>query len=333
MAAFLDGRLSWRGIADVVGEVLEGHEPGKVSTIEEVVESDGRARRQRRRGRGPEERCVKSPTPEELADSQVADQPAAGDQRAPGGASPPLLLLAGVVLLAFVRPRMAGTIGVLAAIIAMIMLHELGHFVMAKRAGMKVTEFFLGFGPRLWSFRRGETEYGVKAIPAGGLRPHHRDEQRRRGRPRRRGAHLPVEALPPPPRRGGGRLHDALHHRRLPAVPALRRRRPARRRGRWWSRSSPARRPRQGGFQVGDRIVAVNGNPVKEWEEIPRYVQSHGEGQLEFTVVRKGTGERLTISVRPRKTVVDGVEAPRVGHRARARTSSGSRSRRPSARP
>ncbi len=63
---------------------------------------------------------------------------------------------------------MAGTIGVLAAIIAMIMLHELGHFVMAKRAGMKVTEFFLGFGPRLWSIRRGETEYGVKAIPAGG---------------------------------------------------------------------------------------------------------------------------------------------------------------------
>ena len=33
---------------------------------------------------------------------------------------------------------------------------------------MKVTEFFLGFGPRLWSFRRGETEYGVKAIPLGG---------------------------------------------------------------------------------------------------------------------------------------------------------------------
>ena len=36
---------------------------------------------------------------------------------------------------------------------------------MAKRSGMKVTEYFLGFGPRLWSFRRGETDYGVKAIP------------------------------------------------------------------------------------------------------------------------------------------------------------------------
>ncbi len=56
---------------------------------------------------------------------------------------------------------------VVAAIVVMIFLHELGHYVMAKRAGMLVTEFFLGFGPRVWSFHRGETEYGIKAIPAG----------------------------------------------------------------------------------------------------------------------------------------------------------------------
>jgi membrane-associated protease RseP (regulator of RpoE activity) len=56
---------------------------------------------------------------------------------------------------------------VIGALVLMIFLHELGHFLMAKRAGMKVTEFFIGFGPRLWSFRRGETEYGIKAIPAG----------------------------------------------------------------------------------------------------------------------------------------------------------------------
>jgi RIP metalloprotease RseP len=56
---------------------------------------------------------------------------------------------------------------VVAAIVIMIFLHELGHYVMAKRAGMLVTEFFLGFGPRIWSFQRGETEYGIKAIPAG----------------------------------------------------------------------------------------------------------------------------------------------------------------------
>jgi membrane-associated protease RseP (regulator of RpoE activity) len=54
-------------------------------------------------------------------------------------------------------------IGVLIAII----LHELGHFMTARWTGMKATQFFIGFGPRLWSFRKGETEYGVRALPLG----------------------------------------------------------------------------------------------------------------------------------------------------------------------
>ncbi len=71
--------------------------------------------------------------------------------------------------LTIVNPTLAGTIGVLLFFfVVMIGLHELGHFVMAKRAGMKVTEFFIGFGPRLWSVTRGETEYGLKALPLGG---------------------------------------------------------------------------------------------------------------------------------------------------------------------
>jgi membrane-associated protease RseP (regulator of RpoE activity) len=60
-----------------------------------------------------------------------------------------------------------GAVGVLGAIILFVVAHEAGHFVAAKATGMKVTEFFLGFGPRIWSFRRGETEYGVKPIPFG----------------------------------------------------------------------------------------------------------------------------------------------------------------------
>jgi membrane-associated protease RseP (regulator of RpoE activity) len=60
-----------------------------------------------------------------------------------------------------------GTLAIVLALVFMIFMHELGHYVTAKAAGMKVTEFFIGFGPRLWSFRRGETEYGLKAIPAG----------------------------------------------------------------------------------------------------------------------------------------------------------------------
>jgi membrane-associated protease RseP (regulator of RpoE activity) len=79
-----------------------------------------------------------------------------------------LLVLLGLILLAILRPSTIDTLAIIFGIVALIMLHEAGHYFTAKRAGMKVTEFFLGFGPRVWSFRRGETEYGVKAIPAGG---------------------------------------------------------------------------------------------------------------------------------------------------------------------
>ena len=60
------------------------------------------------------------------------------------------------------------TVLLVLALIGCIVAHEFGHFVTAKAAGIKVTEFFVGFGPRLWSVRRGETEYGVKALPLGG---------------------------------------------------------------------------------------------------------------------------------------------------------------------
>jgi membrane-associated protease RseP (regulator of RpoE activity) len=53
-------------------------------------------------------------------------------------------------------------------LLASIALHEVGHLVPAKRFGVKVTQYMVGFGPTLWSRRRGGTEYGVKAIPLGG---------------------------------------------------------------------------------------------------------------------------------------------------------------------
>ncbi len=53
-------------------------------------------------------------------------------------------------------------------IMLVVVVHEAGHFTMAKIFRIKVEEFFVGFGPRIWSFRRGETEYGVKALPLGG---------------------------------------------------------------------------------------------------------------------------------------------------------------------
>ncbi|HVM00954.1 MAG TPA: site-2 protease family protein [Egibacteraceae bacterium] len=55
------------------------------------------------------------------------------------------------------------------SLIVVIMIHEFGHFISAKAFGMKAERFFLGFGPTLWSVQKGETEYGVKLIPAGGF--------------------------------------------------------------------------------------------------------------------------------------------------------------------
>jgi membrane-associated protease RseP (regulator of RpoE activity) len=55
------------------------------------------------------------------------------------------------------------------AILISVSLHEAGHMLTAKMFGMKVTKFFVGFGPTIWSFKRGETEYGLKGIPLGGF--------------------------------------------------------------------------------------------------------------------------------------------------------------------
>lgn len=55
------------------------------------------------------------------------------------------------------------------ALLTSVVVHEAGHMCVAKLFGVKVTRFFFGFGPTVWSFRRGETEYGIKAIPVGGF--------------------------------------------------------------------------------------------------------------------------------------------------------------------
>jgi membrane-associated protease RseP (regulator of RpoE activity) len=79
-----------------------------------------------------------------------------------------LLIALALITAIFIVAGRGDVLLFIAIVIVIVMVHELGHFVTAKWAGMKVTEYFVGFGPRLWSVRRGETEYGVKAIPAGG---------------------------------------------------------------------------------------------------------------------------------------------------------------------
>jgi len=51
----------------------------------------------------------------------------------------------------------------------LVFVHELGHFLAAKRVGIRVLKFQLGFNPTIFSFRRGDTEYGIGALPLGGF--------------------------------------------------------------------------------------------------------------------------------------------------------------------
>jgi membrane-associated protease RseP (regulator of RpoE activity) len=84
------------------------------------------------------------------------------------------ILIVGIIaaIIVLSGPHLAFVVGIVIFIIALlfsVMLHEFGHFLTAKKFGMRVTQFFVGFGTTLWSFFRGETEYGFKALPFGGF--------------------------------------------------------------------------------------------------------------------------------------------------------------------
>lgn len=108
----------------------------------------------------------------------VASRPATGEPApAPAPANKPLLigiLLFVVALVVVMTLRgsgifLLGFLGFVLALLISVSLHEGGHFWTARRFGMKATHFFVGFGPTIWSRQRGETEWGFKAIPAGGF--------------------------------------------------------------------------------------------------------------------------------------------------------------------
>ena len=142
VAAFLDGRIPWTAIAAIVAEALDAG-TGNVHEVADVLEAD-RVARERATDAvepiGPSR--MKDPLEEAGVDvnSRVA-------HRHP--ASP---FLAALVALAVFVPGSRTPLALVVGIILMVMLHEAGHYWTAKRAGMKVTEFFVGFGPRLWSF-------------------------------------------------------------------------------------------------------------------------------------------------------------------------------------
>ena len=190
-------------------------------------------------------------------------------------------------------------LGILAFAIALllsVMVHEFGHYITAKRFDMKVTEFFLGFGKRIWSFRRGETEFGIKAIPAGGycriegMTPR---DQMPAGEEER--AFFSASSLRKLIVLGAGSFAHFLIGFILifsiffgvgfnALIPNI-------------AKVSPDSAAAASGFQVGDEILAIDGVDVKDWaRDSLKIAQSDGQ-QLTFTVKRKT--EQLTITATP----------------------------------
>lgn len=190
--------------------------------------------------------------------------------------------------------------GILAFVVALlfsVMLHEFGHYLTARKYGMRVSEFFLGFGKRIWSFTRGETEFGLKAIPAGGycriegMTPNDEMPAGEEGR-----AFFAASSIKKLIVLGAGSFaHFVLgfllifsiffavgYQAVLPEI----------------SEVSPKSAAAASGFKSGDRILTIDGQEVDNWAtDSKKIAQSEGR-ELTFTVERDG--QVLTLKAAPK---------------------------------
>jgi membrane-associated protease RseP (regulator of RpoE activity) len=207
-------------------------------------------------------------------------------------------------------------LGILIFVVALlfsIMLHEAGHFVTAKKFGMKVTQFFVGFGQTLWSRRRGETEYGVKAIPAGGfvkivgmteLEDVDPADEPRSFRRQPGWQRIIVLAA-------GSFMHFVLAFVLLFAlaagiglagagtsttVGAIDTCVPSSLTAACQA-SDPASPAKQVGIRAGDKIIAVAGAPVHNWTQMGKALRRQPAGQPVAVTVQRG-GQQLTLTAR-----------------------------------
>lgn len=190
------------------------------------------------------------------------------------------------------------TVLLIIALVLCIVAHEFGHFIAAKTGGIKVTQFFVGFGPRLWSVVRGETEYGVKALPLGGycrilgmnsLEEVDPADERRTYRAAPMWRRLLIDVA-------GSSAHFIIalvvlfamffwtgdQGRYLTNVPANN---PISQILAFNNGQSPAA---QAGFQVGDRIEAIDGQRFSSWLQQGKFIQARPGQRLDVTVSRDG---------------------------------------------
>ena len=213
----------------------------------------------------------------------------------------PLLLIVAAVVAAALFTRTFNTVAVLASIVAMVMIHEFGHFLTAKWSGMKVTEYFLGFGPRLWSFKRGETEYGVKAIPAGGyvrisgMSSAEKVDAVDEPRTYRQQPYWQKVVVAS----AGSFMHFVMAFLILVILFGFLGVKPAAVIDEYPSEvtTSPAR---QGGLVAGDKIKSIDGIKTDDWVDVQRVVRERPNKTVEVVVERRGNQIPLSIALADR---------------------------------
>jgi membrane-associated protease RseP (regulator of RpoE activity) len=198
-----------------------------------------------------------------------------------------------------------GFLAFVVALLLSVMVHEFGHYITARKFGMWVSEFFVGFGKRIWSVQRGETEFGVKAIPAGGyckiegMAPNDEmpeGEEHRAFYKASSGKKLIVLGA-------GSFLHFVLGFLLLftlfagigtnQVLPVI-------------SEVVPNSAAQAAGIQAGDEILAINGKQVREWyKDVEAIRQSQG---AELTLQIDRDGQQLTVVTNARLTDVDGTQ-------------------------
>jgi membrane-associated protease RseP (regulator of RpoE activity) len=197
-------------------------------------------------------------------------------------------------------------LGILAFVVALllsVMIHEFGHYITARRYGMWVSEFFVGFGKRIWSVQRGETEFGVKAIPAGGyckiegMSPGDQlpaGEEDRAFYKASSGKKLVVLGA-------GSFLHFVLGFLLLftlfagvgtnQVLPVI---------GEVVANSAA----QSAGIQAGDEVISINGVKVTNWSKDVEAIRNSQGRELTLGLIRDG--QQITIVATPQLTDVDG---------------------------
>ncbi len=198
---------------------------------------------------------------------------------------------------------MTTALAIVAAVLGvslLIVIHEAGHFLAARRFGMRVERFSVGFGPVVGAFRRGDTEFAVSALPLGGY-------------VRISGMAPGDDVAPGDPRAYANQaawrrflvilagpamnyLAAVVIAAALLATVGLAAADPAARVG----SLLPGMPAEQAGLRTGDRIVAVGGKPVENFPELVQELRSHPGQTVPLEVERAGGGARETIPITPR---------------------------------